>query len=392
MQTITIFNHRRDLRIEDNIALFKCLELENNTVIPVFFFDEHQIKSNNSNKHYFNPKTAYFIINSVISLKEEYKKIGSNLLVLYGKPHKCLEHIIKVVQNKFEKIVFGYNLDFSKYSIQRDNLLNEIANKYDCSNINDIEHSDYCLIPWKNMLNLNNSGYKQYGAYYKNALKTKVVEPINYKKHYDKFISIKLYNKLFKLIEFTDFDSIIDKHLIINNDNDLQWLNAGRQNCIKRLIGKNIKHLKEYNDQRNILSYQTSNISAYLNIGSISIREAYKYMYKIDKKSELIKQFVELTKERKKIDEFVNKYQTLDQKQESGNIIINKNMYSFYLLLALAIIIVIILYNFVGSSTTTSSGPIFQSGGGKLGNNAYYIIFGIIFIILFVQFYNKLKH
>ena len=54
MQTITIFNHRRDLRIEDNIALFKCLELESNIVIPVFFFDEHQIKSNNSNKHYFN--------------------------------------------------------------------------------------------------------------------------------------------------------------------------------------------------------------------------------------------------------------------------------------------------------------------------------------------------
>ena len=110
------------------------------------------------------------------------------------------------------------------------------------------------------------------------------------------------------------------------------------------------------------------------------------------KTKELITQFIELTKEREKIDGLVNKYQTLDQKEESGNININKNMYSFYLLLALAIIIVIILYNFVGSTTTTSNSPVFQSGGGKLGNNAYYIIFGIIFTILFVQLYNSMKH
>jgi hypothetical protein len=110
------------------------------------------------------------------------------------------------------------------------------------------------------------------------------------------------------------------------------------------------------------------------------------------KTNELISQFVQLAKERAKIDELVNKYETLDQQEESGNIAINKNYYSFYLLLALVVVIIIILYSFVGPSQISSYKSIFQSGGGKLGNNAYYIIFSIIFMLLFVHFYNEIKH
>jgi deoxyribodipyrimidine photolyase len=36
---IIIFNHRRDLRIEDNIGLYKCLNNSNDCIVlPVFFF------------------------------------------------------------------------------------------------------------------------------------------------------------------------------------------------------------------------------------------------------------------------------------------------------------------------------------------------------------------
>lgn len=110
------------------------------------------------------------------------------------------------------------------------------------------------------------------------------------------------------------------------------------------------------------------------------------------KTNELITQFVQLTKERERIQKLVNKYETLDRKEETGNIIVNQNYYSFYLLLALVVIIVIVLYNFVGPTQTSSYKGIFQSGGGKLGNNAYYIIFSIIFIVLFIHFYNAIKH
>ncbi len=295
---IVIFNHRRDLRINDNLTLFKVLS-KDNIVIPVFFFDPKQIIKNNLNKHYFCSKSAYFIINSVLDLKQQYQNIGSDLLVLYNKPHKCIEFIIKLLQSKYnDHIIFAYNKDFSKYSLERDQLLTNICNKYNVSTINDNEHSDYCLIPWNNMTK-DNTGYKQFGAFYKNALKTKITEPVNYQNKYKYFITSNLFNKNFKKIQFNDFAFLMDPTLkIIDDGNQIlkynksqdQWLNAGRQNCLKRLQNQ-INHLKKYNDMRDNLSYSTSNISAYLNIGTVSIREVYNFFkVQIGSKTELIKQ------------------------------------------------------------------------------------------------------
>jgi len=50
--------------------------------------------------------------------------------------------------------------------------------------------------------------------------------------------------------------------------------------------------MQDYNDNRNYLNYKTTNISAYLNIGCISIRELYWKLIEIneEKNSDLIKQ------------------------------------------------------------------------------------------------------
>jgi uncharacterized membrane protein YhaH (DUF805 family) len=88
----------------------------------------------------------------------------------------------------------------------------------------------------------------------------------------------------------------------------------------------------------------------------------------------------------------VGEYQTLDKEQIEGDIMINQNYYSFILLLALAIIIIIVLYFFNGSSTSASnsnSQPILQTGG-KLGRNAYYLVFGII-LLMFITNYSFKK-
>lgn len=299
---IIIYIHRRDLRINDNLSLYKCLSLiENTIIIPIFIFDDKQIVQTNTNKYYFSKKSAYFVINSVIDLKDQYKKIGSDLLVLYGEPHQCLEKLIKKIKNVY---AVGYNLDYSKYSTSRDNKINKVCRDYNCLIINDYDMSDYCLLPWNNLIKKDeNIGYKQFGAFYKNALKSKVVEPLSYKKLYNKFIDKKLFNEKFKDIDFnqTDFDNLMDPTLkFLDEGNRLlkwekkkdksQWLNAGRNNCLIRL-NKMSNHLKTYNNNRDMLSYETSNISAYLNIGSVSIREIYVYFKNnINKNSDLIKQ------------------------------------------------------------------------------------------------------
>ena len=75
------------------------------------------------------------------------------------------------------------------------------------------------------------------------------------------------------------------------------------------------------------------------------------------KTSELISQFASLTEERNKIDEMINDYQTLDEKQSQGNLTINQNYYSFVLLLFLAIIIIFALFYFGGSTSETNLQP-----------------------------------
>jgi deoxyribodipyrimidine photo-lyase len=289
--SITIFIHRRDLRINDNISIYKCYHnIKNNIIIPIFIFDPEQIIKNEKNKYYFSSKSAYFIIKSVIDLKKQYQSIGSNLLVLYNKPSNCLIKIINILKKASNRhIILSFNLDFSKYSLNRDNELINIANNNNITIITDNNHSDYCLQPWCNKV------YKQFGAYYKNAIKNKPSNSFNYKTI---FINNKIYNKLFSKIEFLNFDILLNSELRFidecnqhskNNKLMYQWLNAGRNNCLLNLK-KNINNLKLYNKNRNNLDYNTSNISAYINIGTISIRELYYLLKKKLNNSDIIKQ------------------------------------------------------------------------------------------------------
>ena len=101
---------------------------------------------------------------------------------------------------------------------------------------------------------------------------------------------------------------------------------------------------------------------------------------------ELIGQFIQLNEEREKINQMLDEYQTLDQQQTQGDIMINQNYYSFLLLLGLAIVILIMLYKFGFSSTETTQ-PLIQTGG-ELGTNAYYIVFGII-LVACIFYYKK---
>jgi hypothetical protein len=100
---------------------------------------------------------------------------------------------------------------------------------------------------------------------------------------------------------------------------------------------------------------------------------------------ELIGQFIQLNQEREKINQALNEFQTLDQAQSQGDIMINQNYYSFLLLLGLAILVLIILYKFGFSSTTENATPLLQSGG-ELGINAYYIVFGIVIVAFLLHF------
>jgi deoxyribodipyrimidine photo-lyase len=134
------------------------------------------------------------------------------------------------------------------------------------------------MIPFESMLKSNSDAFKQFGAFYKNAIKHKVNNPLKN--------NFKLYLKS-QFLTNSEFDfKNLSKFYKFNSE---LGQNGGRNKAIQIL--KKINKFKDYNQMRNILSYSTTNLSAYLNFGCISIREAYKYFcQKLGSDNQLIKQ------------------------------------------------------------------------------------------------------
>jgi deoxyribodipyrimidine photo-lyase len=127
-----IFIHRRDIRIEDNRGLIELSERCKN-IISIFVFDPYQADMNINNKNYISFPVLKFICESLKDLDLSLKKIKSKLYIFYGKPINALLYIIKSLQNSKSysnsKFCIGFNEDFSKYSLERDNLIKNTLKK-----------------------------------------------------------------------------------------------------------------------------------------------------------------------------------------------------------------------------------------------------------------------
>jgi len=100
--------------------------------------------------------------------------------------------------------------------------------------------------------------------------------------------------------------------------------------------------------------------------------------------SELIRQFLQLNKERNEIEKMINEYQTLDQQQIQGNLTVNQNYYSFVLLLFLAFIIIIILWYFGRANTNSNTNSNYGSQQQSNGLSAGYLVLITFLIALLI--------
>jgi hypothetical protein len=110
--------------------------------------------------------------------------------------------------------------------------------------------------------------------------------------------------------------------------------------------------------------------------------------------STLIIQNEQLQKEREIVNKTLQKYETLDNVQNESSLYITKNYYIFYILVFIAIIGCIVLAMFTLNKETTDAIKFNISNSadyvGKIGNkvNLYYLMLGIILVILIVTIYN----
>lgn len=92
---------RNDLRIHDNEALCDAMQVSEN-IIPVYIFDPRVFQG--TTKFGF-PKTgkyrAKFIIESVLDLKKNLQRLGSNLYVRVGKPEEVVPELARKVKSSW---------------------------------------------------------------------------------------------------------------------------------------------------------------------------------------------------------------------------------------------------------------------------------------------------
>ncbi len=114
---MTIFWFRRDLRLEDNAALFYALK-NNERVQPIFIFDTTILKRLDCKAD----MRVSFIHAALVHLKQELNELGSDLKVYHGKPEDVFQELIK-------KGITGVytNRDYEPQAIQRDKVIYELC-------------------------------------------------------------------------------------------------------------------------------------------------------------------------------------------------------------------------------------------------------------------------
>jgi deoxyribodipyrimidine photo-lyase len=117
-----IYIFRRDLRLDDNHGLINlCKKCDK--IIPVFFLDKNQIIKSDHNENYFSNNAVQFMCESLNDLNQQLNNKKSKLFYFTGYPDEILENLLKQLDSY--KIMVGWNADFSKYSLNRDEKINK---------------------------------------------------------------------------------------------------------------------------------------------------------------------------------------------------------------------------------------------------------------------------
>jgi deoxyribodipyrimidine photo-lyase len=252
---IGIFIFRKDLRLDDNIGLIN-LSKKCKIIYPIFILDEYQIELQNHNQYYYSNNAVQFMCESLIDLNYQ---LSNKLNLFKGEYISVLENIFKHIKLGNNNIILGYNRDYTQYALKRDGYTKNLAIKYKIEVMD--EENDLSLISFDKMIKTDKTAYTVFGAFYKNAIKTHVKNPI--KNNFKKYMLLKNIRYNYKIRDL--------KYLYEFNKNLAQ--EGGRNISLRKIKNKHV--YENYKTKRDMLDFNTYQISASLNFGCISIREMY---------------------------------------------------------------------------------------------------------------------
>lgn len=239
---LTLFWHRRDLRLNDNCGIYHALK-ENENVLPIFIFDKQILDKLNNPKD----KRVQFIHQEIEKLQSLLESYGSSMRVFYGKPKEVFESLCKTYDIK---AVYTNN-DYEPYARERDQQIEQLLAK---SNIPFYGFKDHVIFEKSEIVKDDGKPYTVYTPYSKKWL-------THLKDHDLKSYDTKAYFHNLIKIERQSLPSL----------DDMGFKSENFQYPAKT-VNKDL--LFNYKATRDIPSTKgTSRLSLHLRFGTLSIRE-----------------------------------------------------------------------------------------------------------------------
>jgi len=249
-----LFIFRRDYRVIDNIGLnlanSKCKR-----IYPVFIFTPEQVGSTNK---YKSDNSVQFMIESLQDLNSQIRKMGGQLLTFYGHNDQIIHNLINSLNINY----VCFNADYTPYAIQRDIGIIKLCDKLNV----EIDYAhDYYLHEPGTIVTGSGTTYQKFTPFYEASLRKKVDPPAKLRKIHFSTTSKSIPNHI-------SLDNALRRFTKVNPD---ILVHGGRTEAIKQMH-KAAKNIKNYGKDHNTLNHSTSELSAYIKFGCVSIREVYK--------------------------------------------------------------------------------------------------------------------
>ncbi|MFD1294430.1 cryptochrome/photolyase family protein [Lutibacter holmesii] len=243
---VAVFWFRRDLRLEDNCALFHALNSKY-PVLPVFIFDKDILADLPK-----NDARVQFIHQSLFKINSELQKVNASLYIL----NKTVVDAWKQILQEFNVKEVFFNRDYEPYANKRDVKISNLCKSKDAEVKS---FKDQVIFEKNEITKADGLPYTVYTPYKKkwlNAYQNSTIQ---------QFPSEKLTHNFFK--NTYQFPTLQEIGFIENNI---------------KVLPINSKCIDNYELYRDIPTVETSNISVHLRFGTISIRKLMAYAIKTE--------------------------------------------------------------------------------------------------------------
>jgi deoxyribodipyrimidine photo-lyase len=238
---IAVFWFRRDLRLDDNAALYYALK-SGYEVLPIFIFDTNILDKLEDK----SDRRLAFIHSAIHDLQQELTAMGSSLDIRYGDPLS----IWKQLKTQYDIAEVYTNHDYEKYGQSRDKTVGEFLNS---NGIAFYTSKDQTIFEKSEILSNSGTPYTVFTPYsrkWKETLNEFYLRPYPNKEYFSNFLKINV----------LDIPSLAS----------MGFSGTAVLFPAKAVRDDLIKNYKERRDIPSIIG--TSRLSVHLRFGTVSIR------------------------------------------------------------------------------------------------------------------------